>query len=100
MRFFFWGQIMMTYDEILALGNTKTEEEHQLQLHTDRKQEASVKIYVIRVLEIEYDGQEFRYHQLETNEHYGIFPSLPSMLGHIHDKMLEDVAEAITRQTH
>jgi hypothetical protein len=54
-----------------------------------------VKIYLIRVLEIDYDDGEYSYHQVETDERFGPFANLPSMLGHIHDKMLEDIAEVV-----
>jgi hypothetical protein len=61
----------------------------------------TIKVYAIRVLEVEYhDDGSFTYHQMETNERYGPFPSLPSMMGHIHDGMMEDIAEAIQRQYH
>jgi hypothetical protein len=35
---------------------------------------------------------------METNEHFGPFPTLPSMLGHIHDKMLEQIEDEIVRR--
>lgn len=62
---------------------------------------AAIKVYVIRVLEIEYheDGA-FTYHQMETNERYGPFPSLHAMLRHIQKRMADDIAEAINRQYH
>jgi hypothetical protein len=60
-----------------------------------------IKVYAIRVLEIELDEDgSFTYHQMETNERFGPFPSLPSMMGHIHDRMMEDISEAIHRQYH
>lgn len=60
----------------------------------------SIKLYVIRVLEIDFDGEEFRYFQLERNKRYGPFPSLSAMLSHIQDSMLEDIDEEIIRQRH
>jgi hypothetical protein len=57
-----------------------------------------VKIYLIRVLEIDYDDGEYSYHQVETDERFGPFPSLPFMMGHIHDKLPEDIAEAVERR--
>lgn len=60
-----------------------------------------IKVYAIRVLEIELDEHgSFTYHQMETNERFGPFTSLSSMTAHIHDRMLEDIAEAIQRQYH
>jgi len=61
---------------------------------------STIKIYVIRVLEIDYVDGEYCYHQMETNERYGPFPSLPSMLAHLHDKLLEEIAEEIVRWQH
>jgi hypothetical protein len=58
-------------------------------------------VYVIRVPEVELDTDgHYRYHQLETNEKFGPFPSVASMCGHIHDIMMADIIEAITRQYH
>jgi hypothetical protein len=59
-----------------------------------------IKVYCIRVLEIDFDGDDFNYHQMETNERFGPFTSLTSMTAHIHDRMLEDIVEAIQRQYH
>jgi hypothetical protein len=62
---------------------------------------STINICVIRVLEIEYhDDGSFSYHQVESDERYGPFPSLPSMLGHVHDKLLEEIAEQIARRQH
>jgi hypothetical protein len=59
-----------------------------------------IKVYCIRVLEVEFDGDDFSYHQMETNERFGPFPSLTSRTAIIHDRMVEDIAEAIQRQYH
>ena len=55
---------------------------------------------VVRVLEIDYVNGSYSYNQVETGEQYGPFPSLPSMLGHLHDKLLEEIAEEIVRRQH
>ena len=60
----------------------------------------AITIYVIRVLEIDYVDGSYSYKQVETGEQYGPFPSLPSMLGHLHDKLLEEIAEEIVRRQH
>ena len=60
----------------------------------------TIKLYVIRVLEIDYVDGAYYYHQVETGERYGPFYNLPSMLGHLHDKLLEEIAEEIVRQQH
>jgi hypothetical protein len=57
-----------------------------------------IKVYVIRVLEIEFEDGEYKYHQLETNQRFGPFATVGSMTAHIHERMLEDIIEAITRQ--
>jgi len=59
-----------------------------------------IKVYAIRVLEVELDDDGYSYHQMETNERFGPFPTLGSITAHIHDRMMEDIIEAITRQYH
>ena len=61
---------------------------------------SAIKLYVVRVLEIDYVDGAYYYSQVEIDEQYGPFPSLPSMLGHLHDKLLEEIAEAIVRRQH
>jgi hypothetical protein len=61
---------------------------------------SAIKLYVVRVLEIDYVDGAYYYNQVETGEQYGPFPSLPSMLGHLHDKLLEQIAEEIIRRQH
>jgi hypothetical protein len=51
-------------------------------------------------LEIDYVDGAYYYNQVETGEQYGPFSSLPSMLGHLHDKLLEEIAEEIVRRQH
>jgi hypothetical protein len=50
---------------------------------------SAIKLYVIRVLEIDYVYGAYYYHRVETGEEYGPFPSLPSMLGHLHHRLLD-----------
>jgi hypothetical protein len=62
---------------------------------------SAIKLYVIRVLEIDYhDDGSFSYYQVESDERYGPFPSLPSMLGHVHDKLLEEIGGEIISRRH
>jgi hypothetical protein len=61
---------------------------------------SAIKLYVIRVLEIDYVDGAYYYHRVETGEEYGPFPSLPSMLGHLQDKLLEQIVEEIARRQH
>ena len=88
----------MTYEELYAIRDQTTEAERLLQLRTDSTQEVSVKIYVVRVLEIDYTDSTYSYQQIETSDRHGPFPSLSSMLSHIHDKLLEEIDELIRRQ--
>ena len=61
----------------------------------------SLKIYTIRVLEIDYhDDGSFSYDQMDSNERYGPFPSLPSMLGYIHDELFEEIGGGIISRRH
>ncbi len=88
----------MTYEDLYAIIDQTTEAERLLQLRTDSRQEVSVKVYVVRVLEIDYSNSTYSYQQIENGDRYGPFPSLSSMLGHIHDKLLEEIDDQIRRQ--
>jgi hypothetical protein len=61
---------------------------------------SAIKIYVIRVLEIDYVDGAYYYHQVETGEEYGPFPNLPSMIGHLHERLLEQIVEEIAHRQH
>jgi hypothetical protein len=56
-----------------------------------------LKVYCIRVLEITLDDGAFFYHQLETNEHFGPFPTVATMTSHMQLRMTDDIVEAIGR---
>ena len=83
---------------LYAIIDQTTEAERLLQLRTDSTQEVSVKVYVVRVLEIDYTNSTYSYQQIENGDRHGPFPSLASMLGHIHDKLLEEIDDQIRRQ--
>ena len=65
------------------------------------RESSAIKLCVIRALEIDYhDDGSFSYYQVESDERYGPFPSLPSMLGHIHDKLFEEIGGEIISRRH
>jgi hypothetical protein len=58
-------------------------------------------LYVIRVLHIErHDDGSFSYHQMETNEKFGPFPSMEALVDHIHWRLLEQIEDDVERQLH
>jgi hypothetical protein len=60
-----------------------------------------IDLYVIRVLHIErHDDGTSSYHQMETNEKFGPFPTMEALVEHIHWKLLEQIEDEVEGRLH